>query len=574
MLWSSMTCALLILYIIGYNTDPAFEAKALLPIELLIYTFDVLLCIRVFSSLYFKRTERLSFYSEIILFLYLTLVIVARIYPDPFRFLDLDASPWLYVGIYAVFIVELSKTSLIFDEFYFNPTLLFVASFLLLIFLGTILLLMPKSTTGMGLTVVDALFMSTSAVCVTGLSVIDISANFTTFGQNVILILVQLGGLGIMTFTGFFGYFFTGGFSYKNQLMFTEFLNENKVSSVIRTLYTIVGITFLFESVGAAMIFFSLDPGNFNDIGERIHFSIFHAISAFCNSGISTLSNGLYESSVRFNYSLQLIIASLVIVGGLGFALVHNTYRFFSRWYFNFYNRLLYREAITFKPWVMSFNSKIILYTTGFLILSGTILCFILEYTNTLEEHTSFTGKLITAFFMAVAPRTSGFNTVDITALTYPTLLIIGILMWIGASPGSTGGGIKTTTFAVSLLNILSIGRGKDRIEIFKRELSEDTIRRAFAIIAISLVSIAFSVFLLTITDKDHGLIALAFESLSAYSTAGFNTGLTPLISDTGKMVLILTMFMGRVGTITFIIALFKRTYVKSYHYPREEMIF
>ncbi|HEY0668199.1 MAG TPA: potassium transporter TrkG, partial [Sphingobacteriaceae bacterium] len=183
-------------------------------------------------------------------------------------------------------------------------------------------------------------------------------------------------------------------------------------------------------------------------------------------------------------------------------------------------------------------------------------------------------GKLATAFFTGISPRTAGFNTVDMADLSFPTILIIILLMWIGASPGSTGGGIKTTTFVVAIFNIFSIGRGKDRIEIFKRELSEDTVRRAFAIIAISLLSLAIATFLLSITDQDKGLLALAFESVSAFSTVGLSMGITPLISDGGKMVLIATMFIGRVGTITLIIALMKKTYVKNYHYPKEEMTF
>lgn len=574
MLWSSMLCALFILFLIGYNTDVVLEAHFIFPIEVLIYVFDILLLTKILSSIYFKKPEKLSFYSEIILFIYLTLVIIARIYPQAFRYLDLDAAPWLYAGVYAVFFVEISKTTLVFDRFYFNPTILFVASFVFLISLGTVLLLMPKSTIGIRLSVIDALFMSTSAVCVTGLSVADIGTNFTTFGQNVILLLIQLGGLGIMTFTGFFGYFFTGGFSYKNQLMFTEFLNESKVGSVIRTLYTIIGITFLCEGIGAILIFLSVDSANFNDVGEQVHFSIFHAISGFCNAGFSTLSQGLYDPSVRFNYSLHVIIASLIIVGGLGFALVFNTYRFAHRWYFNFYNRFFYREPIIFKPWVMSFNSKIILYATGFLIVFGTVACFVLEYDHTLREHPMIGGKLVTAFFTAVSPRTAGFNTVDMTMLTFPTILIIILLMWIGASPGSTGGGIKTTTFVVAMLNILSIGRGQNRIEIFKRELSDDSIRRAFAIITISLLALGVSTFLLSITDSEKGLLALAFESVSAYSTVGLTIGITPAISDAGKLVLVLTMFMGRVGTLTLIIALIKRVYIKNYHYPKEEMTF
>lgn len=574
MLWSSLLCSLFVLFLIGYNTNAALETGSLQTVRLLSYTFTLLILCRVLLSASLKDAKKLSSYSEIILLVYFVLIVVGTTFPVVFSYLEPANPIWLYIGIFAVFVVEVSKTTLFFDRFYFNPTLLFVASFLLLILLGTVLLLMPKSVTTGRLSLIDALFMSTSAVCVTGLSVTDISTNFTTFGQNVIMIMVQLGGLGIMTFTGFFGYFFTGGFSYKNQLMFTEFLNESKVSSVIRTLYTIVGITFLVEAIGAFLIFFSLDAANFKDIGGQIHFSIFHAISGFCNAGFSTLSNGLYEDDVRFNYNFQLIIAFLLIVGGLGFALVYNIYRFFNRWYFNFHNRFLYREPILFKPWIMSFNSKVILYITGILIVFGTGFYLILEYNNTLAEHTTLWGKIVTAFFMGVTPRTAGFNTVDMTAIHFPTIMIIILLMWIGASPGSTGGGIKTTTFAVSILNVLDIGRGKGRIEIFKRELSDDTVRRAFAIIVLSLLSLGVAIFLLLITDGDKGFKALVFETFSAYSTVGLSLGITPDLSDTGKLILVITMFMGRVGTLTLIIALIKKTYAKSYHFPKEEMTF
>ena len=574
MLWSSLSCSVFILFLIGYNTDPVFEAKFYYPIDALIYLYELLLVIKIVITLSLKSAQKLSFYSELALFIYLTLVIFASLYPAVVGFQGLADPVWLYVGIYAVFIVEVSKTSLFFDKFYFNPTLLFVVSFLLLILLGTVLLLLPRSTTLEEFSFIDALFMSTSAVCVTGLSITDISTNFSTFGQNVILLMVQLGGLGIMTFTGFFGYFFTGGFSYKNQLMYTEFLNENKVSSVIRTLYTIVGITFLFEGVGAVFIFFSLETANFKDIGEQIHFAVFHAISGFCNAGFSTLSNGLYEKEVRFNYNLQLIVAFLLIMGGLGFALVHNVYGFFNRWYYNLYNRFLYRQPILFKPWVMSFNSKVVLYTTAILITFGTLICFVLEYNNTMAEHPTLWGKFVTAFFMGVTPRTAGFNTVNMTALGFPVIILTIVLMWIGASPGSTGGGIKTTTFAIAMLNIYSIARGRDRVEIFKRELSDDTTKRAFAIIALSLLLLGVAIFLLSITDGDKGLQALAFEAFSAFATVGLSLGITPGMSSGGKLVLIATMFIGRVGTLTLLIALIKKPYVKNYHYPKEDMTF
>ncbi|WP_207423076.1 TrkH family potassium uptake protein [Desertivirga brevis] len=572
MLWTSLACSLLVLYLVGYNTDLAFEKIMMAVLTFFFDSFILLLLLKVLLIISLRKNYRVSFLSEIILFLYLSLIFIAR-----YDLLDvggLEGASWMFVGIFAVFIVELSKTSLFFEHFYLNPTVLFIISFLVLILFGTFLLLLPKSSVNNDLSFLDALFMATSAVCVTGLSVTDISRNFTMFGQNVLLALIQFGGLGIMTFTGFFGFFFTGALSYKNQLMFTEFVNERKISSVVRALTTIISITFFFEAIGALLIFFSVEHAKFNSLSERIHFSLFHSISAFCNAGFSTLSNGLYDINFRFNYSFQLIIAILLIIGGMGFALVHNIYRFLLRWYGNFRNRLLYRQAFTFKPWVLSFNSRLISWVTAILIVLGTIACFLLEYKYTLTEHTNWQGKLVTAFFTGVTPRTAGFNTVDMAHLSFPTILVVMFLMWIGGSPGSTGGGIKTTTFGIAALNIYSLGRGYKHIQIFKREISEESVRRAFAIITLSIVSLALATFLLAITDGDKGLLALAFESISAYSTVGLTLGITPQISDAGKLILIATMFMGRVGTLTLVLTLIKNIQNKGYQYPKEEVTF
>lgn len=533
------------------------------------YAFASVFLAKLLVITFAPTSLKISFYSELVIFSYLLLVIVGRNF-----FNGLLDPAWIYIGLFAIFIVELSKTALFFEHFYLNPTILFVISFLVLILLGTFLLLLPKSTVSNDLRFIDAFFMATSAVCVTGLAVVDISKDFTPFGQNVILLLVQMGGLGIMTFTGFFGFFFTGALSYRNQLMFTEFINESKISSVVRTLYTIIGITFFFEALGAVLIFFTVDASLFNSNGSRLYFSVFHSISAFCNAGFSTLSNGLYDESLRFNYPLQIVIASLFIIGGAGFALIHNIFRFILRWYFNFRNRLLYRQAITFKPWVLSFNSKLISWTTSILLVFGTLACLALEYNSTLAKHPTLGGKLVTAFFTGATPRTAGFNTVDLTDIAFPTLLIMMFLMWIGGSPGSTGGGIKTTTFAVAILNIFSLARGYNRIKVLRREVSQQSVRRAFAIISLSIFSLGTAIFLLAITDGDKGLVAIAFEAFSAYNTVGLSLGLTPQISDAGRVVLIATMFMGRVGTLTLVITLIKRIQNRGYQYPKEEIIF
>ncbi|MGB4401214.1 MAG: potassium transporter TrkG [Daejeonella sp.] len=456
-----------------------------------------------------------------------------------------------------------------------NPTLLFVLSFLFLIALGTGLLMLPASSKDLSyVSFIDALFISTSAVCVTGLAVFDVSVELSSFGFYVVLILIQLGGLGIMTFTSFFGFLISGEASYKNQLMFSELLDDKNVGSVIRTLTKIVSITFFFELLGAMLIMVYTDPGKFDSLYDHIFFAVFHSISSFCNAGFSTLSLGLYDESVRYNYPLHLIIAGLLILGGLGFTIMFNVQIFIKRWAGLLFNRVWYKKPITYKAWVLTFNSKLVAYTSTILLVFGLVMFFILEYNNTLASHPTLFGKTVTAFFLSATPRTAGYNTVDMTALTFPSVLIMMLLMWIGASPGSTGGGIRTTTFAVAMLNIVNLAKNHKRIHIFRREIADESIRKAFAIISLSLIWLGISIFILTITDGEKGLTALAFETFSAYSTVGLSVGITSSLSTSGKVLIISTMFLGRVGTFTLLVALIKNMHTRLYNYPKEQVLF
>jgi trk system potassium uptake protein TrkH len=483
-------------------------------------------------------------------------------------------SEWMYVGFFAVTIIELSKTSLFFDRYYFNPTLLFVLSFLTLILIGTILLLLPRSTNGADLSFVDALFMATSAVCVTGLSVVDISSQLTRYGQTIVLLLVQLGGLGMMTFTGFFGYFFSGGLSYKNQLMFTQLVGENRISSVIKTLYKIVIATLLFESIGAIFLYQAVGKDLFNDQGERLYFAVFHAVSAFCNAGFSTLPGGLSHMNIRFNYPILLTIVWLFVLGGLGFGIIFNIYEFIRRWSKNIFSNIFYKRAFVFKAWIIGFNSRIIGYTTALLLIVGLVSVLLLEYDNLLAEHESFFGKVIASLFIGASPRSSGFHIADMANISFPTIMLLLLLMWIGAAPGSTGGGIKTTTFSVAILNIIAIVRGKDKVEVFGREISAESLRRAFAIIALSLICLGIGIFALSVTDGEKGLLSIAFESFSAFSTVGLSLGITSELSEAGRVVLIVTMFIGRVGALTFLMTIVRKSSHKTYSYPEERVLF
>ncbi|RRN77854.1 ATPase, partial [Pseudoxanthomonas sp. SGD-10] len=574
MLYLSSVASIVIIFRIGYTAHLPLQLFLDKSLVFLFDLFGIVLIARFLRN--FSSPTKFSRFgiAEIILCIYFIGIIISRY--GGLNLLDgfFYQQEWIYVGIFGVFLIEVSKNALFFDRFYFNPTLLFVFSFLLLIFLGTILLLMPNTTTSTPLSLVDAIFMATSAVCITGLSVVDLSVEFSNYGKIVLIALVQIGGLGIMTFTGFFGYFFSGGFSYKNQLMYTELLGENKLGSVVNTLLKIIFITLLFESIGAVLIYFSIKDTLPYSEQEKIFFAIFHTISAFCNTGFSIMPDGLYNNQLRFNYPFQLVVATLFILGGLGFGIVLNTYQFIKRWIINIFNRLFYRKPYVYKAWVIGFNSRLIAWTSFLLLAIGTLVMFILEYDRSLQDYESFFEKLVAAFFMGAVPRSAGFNVVDMNLISFPAVMFIILLMWIGASPGSTGGGIKTTTFAVAVLNMVSLARGKDRVEVFNREISQDSVRRASAIILLSLFVLGLSIFCLSITDGDKDLLSLAFESFSAFSTVGLSLGITPDMSNGGRLVLAISMFVGRVGALTLIIAFIRKVSFKSYHHPKENVLF
>lgn len=573
-LYISLLSSIAIIFNIGYDTQVFTKQAAQKGIFFIFQLLTILLAARNILLLTHYRKEGKMKFAEIFLLFYYLFVVFAH-YAGYFKDVsELQRVEWVYVGIFALFLIEISKQSLFFDKLFFNPTLLFVMSFILLIFIGTILLLLPNITKEIPLSLVDALFMATSAVCITGLSSVDIANTFTPFGQTILIILVQIGGLGIMTFTGFFGYFFSGGFSYKNQLMYTEILSENKLASVIKSLLKIVLVTFFFEAIGASLIFFNSDPTLFTSFSDRVSFAIFHAISSFCNAGFSTVPDGLLNPSLQNDFPMQLTIAFLFILGGLGFGIVFNFYALIKQWIINIYQRIFFNKPFVHKAWVISFNSRIIAITTLFLLMIGMVSFFIFEYYHTLDTKNSLGGKLTTAFFLSATPRSAGLSPVDLNDLAFPSFILMLFLMWVGASPGSTGGGIKTTTLAVATLNIVSLVRGKDRVEIFKRQVSADSIQRAFAVIALSVVALGLSLLILTVTDGSLGLKNLMFECVSAYGTVGLSLGVTAKLSSAGKIVLACIMFIGRVGALTLLVGLISNTKMKTYSYPQEKILF
>ncbi|MGJ1353908.1 TrkH family potassium uptake protein [Sphingobacterium spiritivorum] len=568
-----MICAFAVILHVGYITDPKIAKIFEVVIHGMFFGLFLLEGFRTISSILVQKRIGVSNISGLVIIGYFFFITLARLSGlESLSFFNKEE--WIYLGIYLIFLSALSKNSLFFDNFYFNPTILFVISFLVLILIGTLILMLPRTTLVAPLTFIDALFMATSAVCITGLSVTDISSNFSMFGQTVILVLIQIGGLGIMTFTGFFGYFFSGGFSFKNQLMFGEILEENKLNSVISTLLTIIFITLLFEFIGAVSIYFTLDPTLFNSIGDQVFFSIFHAVSSFCNAGFSILPDGIQHADYRYNYNFQLALAMIFVFGGLGFGTVYNFYTYAKTKVQALFCKLILKRSYVHKPWPFSFNSKFILICNLILVVLATSSYFLFEYNNTLQQDETWYGKIVSAFFMTNASRSAGFNSVNLNFLSGPTVIMVTSLMWIGASPGSTGGGVKVTTVAIALLNILSLARGKDSIDIFKRRIIPESVNKAFAIILLSGVTIGISFVLLNFSDPGKGMKELLFETVSAYTTCGLSLGVTPSLSPASKIIIIFTMFVGRVGTLTLLVAFIKNMRNRNYVYPSEKILF
>ncbi len=448
-----------------------------------------------------------------------------------------------------------------------NPAQLFLISFVVIILGGTLLLSLPGATyEGIGL--LDALFTATSAVCVTGLIVVDTATHFTFFGQSILLFLIQIGGLGILTFVSYFSYFFKGEISYEKQIAINQINSSGAIGKELGLLKNILIITLSIEAFSALLIFYNTDPAAFNSLSERVFFSVFHAVSAFCNAGFSTLSDSLMQGGFQFNYGLQLAIILTFVIWGLGFPIVSNIVSYLSyktKGVFSFFDKPNYR------PWVLTLNSRIALITTIVLTVGGTLVFFGLEKDGVLSSHSGF-GKLVTALFGATTPRTAGFNTVDASHFRFPTLLLTMFLMWVGASPKSTGGGIKTSTLAIAILNILSLAKGRERIELYRREIVEVAVKRAFAMISLSIIVIAIGVLGISAFEPDLTMIEIAFESVSAYSTTGLSMGITSSLSPISKFIIIILMFVGRVSALTVLIAIFRNVINQNYRYPKEEI--
>ncbi|AHF08746.1 TrkH family potassium uptake protein [Dehalobacter restrictus] len=409
-----------------------------------------------------------------------------------------------------------------------SPPQILAIGFISVILVGTLLLSLSIATVNeKGLSLIDALFTATSAVCVTGLVVVDTGSVFSVFGQILILLLIQIGGLGFMTFATFFAILLGKKINLQDRIILQEAYNQSSVEGIVRLAKYIFTASFLIEGIG--VIILTLRWSFDLNFGKALYYAVFHTVSAFNNAGFDLFGNSL----VRFQNDIvtNLTVMVLIVLGGIGFSVISDVYSQRGR--------------------KISLHSWVVIRTTGLLIAIGAILFFLLEFNNpdTLGN-LGYQGKILSSLFQSVTSRTAGFNTIDISALQDTTILLMIVFMFIGASPGSTGGGIKTTTFVAIMLSIFSIFRNKSQVTVHGRSIPGEVVQKAVAIMTMAIMWIILVTGLLSITEKAD-LIALLFETVSAFGTVGLSMGITSNLTLFGKILIILTMFIGRVGLLT-----------------------
>ncbi|MGM0500297.1 MAG: TrkH family potassium uptake protein [Bacillota bacterium] len=430
-----------------------------------------------------------------------------------------------------------------------TPAQYLVSGYFVVIMLGSLLLMLPAATTdGQGLGAVDAVFTSTSATCVTGLIVVNTKEAFTIFGSTVIMLLIQIGGLGIMSMSTLFAFIVGKKISLKERLIIQEDLNQYQISGMVRLVQYLLGFTFAIEGTAAAILFlrFSQDY----PFWRSIYLSIFHAVSAFNNAGFDLFGNSLegFTGDITVNF----VIMALIILGGIGFGVMMEAY-----------NRIKFKKT--------TLQTKIVVVMTLALLVFGFFVFFILEYNNTLAG-LPLLDKTLGAMFLSVTPRTAGFNTVPTGALKQSSLFLIIVLMFIGASPGSTGGGIKTTTFGVILVTMKNMITGKEDMEIYNRRFEKQIVYKAFTITMLA-AGLVILVTTLLLIIEDVQFIDALFETVSAFGTVGLSTGITGTLSDISRVLITITMFAGRVGPLTLAVAIGEKQRKGTYHYPTEKIM-
>ncbi|MFA4839075.1 MAG: TrkH family potassium uptake protein [Candidatus Neomarinimicrobiota bacterium] len=458
---------------------------------------------------------------------------------------------------------RIKKLNYFIKSVYRHPAQTIAISFLIVIVLGTIFLMMSfSSATDRSVPFIDALFTATSAVCVTGLITVNTATQYSIWGKIIIMLLIQIGGLGIMILS-YFGAFVVGKrISLEEKFALSFLLNEQDLQKISSSIVKIIGFTLIIELTGAALLF--SDFRSIFGVGPKaLFYSLFHAVSAFCNAGFSLFSDNF--ESYRSNVSLNLTIAFLIITGGLSFAVLSDL---LDNFWMNIKSKL-FSQHIRRKR--LSVNSKAVIAVTAILLVSGTLIIYAFEHRNLLLSFDLKT-QYLSAFFQSVTLRTAGFNTIAIGNLQTYTLLIMTLFMFIGGASGSTAGGVKVNTISVIFAYIKSVVRGKEEVTLMKHALSKELVNKSFLIIILAL-STVFTVTTMLLITENFRLEQVLFEVVSAFGTVGLSTGITPMLSFFGKFIIAVTMFIGRIGPMTLVIAFSQKSEMYKIRLPEGNIL-
>lgn len=435
-----------------------------------------------------------------------------------------------------------------------NAVQILAIGFAIVILIGGSILSLPiSSANGEYTNFLDALFTSTSAVCVTGLVTVDTGTHWNDFGKIVIMLLIETGGLGFMSLSTFVAMILGKKITLRERLIMQEAMNTFNIQGLVKMVKYVLTFTFTVQVCGALLFAIQFIP----EYGMRkgIFYSIFHSVSAFCNAGFDLFGN--YSSVVKYssNPLVLLTISMLIIIGGLGFVVSLELYN--------------YRKAKR-----LSTHSKMVLFITATLLLLGTIFIFFVEYKNPETiGHMNFADKVLNSFFSAVSPRTAGFNSVSTDGMTLAGKLMTIILMFIGGASGSTAGGLKVTTFGVLVFTVISVLKGREETEAFGRKFSKETVYKAFTLLSVCIMLVLTVTTILTITEPDKSFINLLYEATSAFGTVGLTAGVTQDITSISKVVILLTMYCGRVGPLTVILAVVNKRKKSRIKYPEAKIL-
>lgn len=433
-----------------------------------------------------------------------------------------------------------------------NGVQILALGFLAVIIIGAVILSLPiSSRSGEPTNFLDAIFTSTSAVCVTGLITLDTSTHWSTFGQTVIMALIEIGGLGFMSFTVLISLILGKKITLRERLVMQEAMNTFSIQGLVRMVKYVLIFTVSVQFFGALLLSTQFVPEY--GIIKGFFYSIFHSISAFCNAGFDLFGTSLVGYSN--NTVVILIISALIIIGGLGFTVLLELYDF---------------KGIK----KLSLHAKIVIITTLILIFGGTLLMLLFEHKNpqTIADM-NIKDKLLNSFFASVTPRTAGFNSISTSGMTLASKILTVILMLIGGSPGSTAGGLKTVTCAILVLTVISVIRGREDTEVFGRRLTKEIVYKSFIIVFIGLSLVIGVTMILSYTEVGASFIDLLYETSSALGTVGLTLGLTPNLSSLGKIFIMIMMYLGRVGPLTVMLALTRKRKKSGYKYPEGKIL-